>query len=40
MVITILDLLIELQMSVIVLIIGHVDSGKGSIQGLMYTMVR
>ena len=36
----ILDLLIELQMSVSILIIEGVGLGKGSIQGLMCTMER
>jgi len=36
MVITTLDLLIELQMSVIALIIGHVGLDKGSTRGLMH----
>ena len=38
MVITILDLLIELQMSVIILIIEGVDLGRGFTQGLMHTV--
>jgi hypothetical protein len=40
MMVIILDLLIELQMSVIMLIIEGVDSGRGSIQGLMHTRER
>ena len=36
----ILDLLIELQMSVIMLIIEGVDSGRGFTQGLMRTAER
>ena len=40
MIMIILDLFIELQMSVNILIIGLVDLGKGFILGLMYTMER
>lgn len=35
-----MDLLIELQMSVIILTIEHVDSCRGSIQDLMRTAER
>ena len=38
--IIILDLLIELQMSAIMLIIEGVDLGRGFTQGLMRTRVR
>jgi len=40
MMVIILDLFIELQMSVIILIIEGVDLGKGFTQGLMHTVER
>ena len=40
MITIILDLLIELRMSVIILIIEGVDLDRGFTQGLMYTMER
>ena len=40
LVIIILDLFIELQMSVIILIIEDVDLGRGFIQDLMRTVER